>query len=516
MKPASMISKKIQLPEILLFAGVFAAILWAVYFSLVTISMPYQIELREGATQVMTEILLKGGNPFVYDNQPLAMNNYGIGYNLAVLPFAALFGNTLIAHRVVTFLFIVLSGSLGFLAVHKKSKSTSLALACAAFIMIGLIGRGSIGAFPSAMGVFLFLFAVLIPFFRSFDFTSLLVSVLISLFAFYTKAYFVLGFGVVASYLFLFVSKRKGIIYSLTFAFVFLLSLQAVRIIFPLYFVNTLIGNVSNTSLSSSHLLAQLKDLFFIFYPVLILFAIHLLWNIFEKKISFSKQVSLFTWDSPFFSASLNYFGYLFFCSLLAFLFILGRHIGSYLNYAYQLLIPTFFIWFQQEIAVREKLKLILVPVLLFNLFTWGQSLLSPAMLNQKDSKEWAQVYEYLHASSVILNSPTTVTEVMALGQMPMDSGQTAYYYAVEPFSENLLTGTTYDEFYNDGFRYVLLIDRMIEKQRFDLVITTKEKANFYHDKMLWDYYSPVDEIKVEMPQTGQVWTLVFWKPLVK
>lgn len=516
MKPMSLISPKKQFPEIFLFIGALAAVLWAVYFSLVTISIPYQIELREGTAQVMTEILLKGGNPFAFDNQPLSMNNYGIGYNLVVLPFATLIGNTLAVHRAVTFLFIILSALLGFLAVHKKNQSISLALACAAFIMVGLIGRGSIGAFPSAMGVFLFLFVVLIPFFRSFDFTGLLVSALISLFAFYTKAYFVLGFGVVVSYLFLFVSKKKSIVYGLIFASLFLLSFLATCYIFPLYFVNTIIGNVSNASLSSSHLTVQLKDLFFIFYPVLTLFVIHFLWNGFEKKISFSSQVNFLQLDGPFFIPPFNYFGYLFLCSLLAFVLVLGRHIGSYLNYAYQLLVPTFFIWFFQEVAVREKLKLILVLVALFNLFLWEYTLLNPSMLKQKDSKEWAQVYEYIHASSVTLNSPVTASELIALGQMPMDSGQTAYFYEVEPFSKNLLTGTTYNEFYDDGFRYMILIDRMIEKQRFDLVITTKEKANFYHDKMLWDYYSQVDEIQVDMPQTGQQWTLIFWKPLVK
>jgi hypothetical protein len=70
------------------FGGSLVLFSWFVYFSFSTIAMPYQIEYREGAAQVMTHILLMGGNPFSLEYQPLGMNNYGIGYNLLALPFA--------------------------------------------------------------------------------------------------------------------------------------------------------------------------------------------------------------------------------------------------------------------------------------------------------------------------------------------------------------------------------------------------------------------------------------------
>src|SRR6266496_3588052 len=95
--------------EILLLGSAAGSILWSIYFAVVTISIPYPIELREGASQVMTRFFLSGSNPFVLQNQPLAMNNYGLGYNLVVAPFAALLGNTLLVHRSVTFGFILFS-----------------------------------------------------------------------------------------------------------------------------------------------------------------------------------------------------------------------------------------------------------------------------------------------------------------------------------------------------------------------------------------------------------------------
>ena len=67
-----------QPSRILLFIGAIGSILWSVYFSVVTIFIPYQIEFREGTALVLTKILMGGGNPFSFENQPLGMTNYGL------------------------------------------------------------------------------------------------------------------------------------------------------------------------------------------------------------------------------------------------------------------------------------------------------------------------------------------------------------------------------------------------------------------------------------------------------
>jgi len=221
-------------------------------------------------------------------------------------------------------------------------------------------------------------------------------------------------------------------------------------------------------------------------------------------------------WSRPLFGRPLSFLLYSFLFSLLAFLFMLGPHTGSYLNYAFQLLVPTFFCWFFCEFGLAKKFNELFILVVLLNLFSWESKVLDPNKLKQKDSKEWARVSEYVRLSSTILNSPAVAAEVVTLGRIPMDSGQTSYFYTVEHFPDNLLTRTSYSEFYDDGLRYTLLIDHMIEKQRFDLVITTREKEAFYHEQILWDYYDVVDEIRVDMPQSNQQWTLVVWQPLIK
>lgn len=508
--------------SLFLLAGSILSILWSIYFSLVTIAIPYQIELREGSAQVVTRILLSGGNPYTLENQPLAMNIYGLGYNLAVLPFAALFGNTLLVHRSVTFAFIVLSAMMVFAVVYKIRKDVPLALIGSAFVMIGLIGKAGNGAFSSAMGVFLFLASVLIPFLYSNNKGSLVLSAILVLAAFYTKPYFVLAFGIVASFLFLFVSKKKGVLYALFFFVLLAASFVLVRLLFPLYFFNVLIVNSSMSWLSYAHMWNQLSNLFFRFWPMLLVSIIFLTKKQMEKKPELSgvqidkDLVNFLDWQSPLFKFAFDYCLYLFLCALLAFVFLLGRHMGNDMNYAYQLLIPTGLCWFGIKIDYGKKIPVLFTVLILINLFSWQGGLLDLGKLEQRNSKEWARFYSYIQSASNILNSQIEASEVVRLGLTPIDTGQTIVYYQVKPFPDNLLVDASYETIALDGFRYTKFIDQSIQKQKFDLVVSVKEKGVFYHIKRLGEYYSVVDEIELVMPQSSQRWTVLIWKPGLK
>lgn len=503
----------------LFFIGAVASMAWAVYFSMVTIFLPYQIEFREGAALVLTKIFLSGGNPFTFENQPLGMNNYGLGYNLTVLPFAMLFGNMLAVHRAVTFIFILLASLVVFWSAYKTSRDSSLALACAAFAMTGLIAYGGIGAFPSAMGTFLFLAVVLTPFNRSFDKTSLLTAVLVSIISFYTKPYFILGFGIVATYMFLFVSKKKSVIYAAIFSIMFAVSFIIVRVAFPLYFIDTVVGNISNTYKSSAHLMEQLIQLSLYFYPALTLALVLFFRELSLARESHSKPgifLNLASWDQPFIGYSINYSSYSLACSLAAFLFILGPHVGAYLSYAYQLLVPLFFLWLFQKIDRNNKYKIVVVLLVLFNLFVWEKQVLSPHMLRQEDPRKWTKLFKHVETSSNVLNSPVAASKLTELGLPLIDSGQTIYFYVIEPYPNYSLIGPSYADFQSAGLKYIESVDHAIEKQEFDLIMTTDGEASFYQESLISQYYFLDEKIVVEMPHTDRSWRIFIWRPLAK
>lgn len=508
--------------RILLFAGAIGSLLWSAYFSAVTVFIPYQIEFREGTALVLTKILMSGGNPFSFENQPLGMTNYGLGYNLVVLPFAMLFGNTLVVHRAITFAFILLVALVVYLSLNKSTREPALSLACSAFVMTGLIANGGIGAFPSAMGTFLFYVVVLVPFARSFDRAGLFTSVLVSLVSFYTKPYFILGFGIVASYLFLFVSKRKFLFYVARFLTLFAISFLIVRYLYPLYFIDTIVGNISNTYRTFEHLTEQLVLLLLYFYPALILALLIFFSGLFSKKESPSSDrdrgafFDIAAWDKPLLTHAADYISYSLFCSFLAFLFILGPHVGTDMYYAYQLVVPLFFYWLFERISLDAKFANVMALVIIFNLFLFGHKTISPKLLRQEDPKKWSRLIDAVASSSNVLNSPVVVANSVELGLTPIDSGQTIYFYAVQPYQERVWIGPSFDVFQTDGFQYIQSIEDSIKRREFDLVMTTDGEPSFYHEELLGEYYAIDSNIVVNMPHTNRTWKVYLWRPLPK
>ena len=507
----------------IIFWGIFILlILWVIYFIIVTISMPYQVEYREGAAPVMTQYFLKGENPFSVENQPLGMNNYGFVYSLFVLPFAALFGNTLAVHRAVTFLFIILASFLIFQTTTRLNRDRYFALLAAVFVAMGLAARGGLGAYPSATGEFIFLAAVLIPFNRSFDRPSLIVSTLLSLVAYYTKPYFVLSFGIVASYLFVFVSKRKGLFYSLLFVISSVLSFLLVRFVCKYYFIDTFVSNLTNTTINTfGSVTRQMLEFAGEFYPALIMSLILLFLNIGMpefKKLTFrgvANTLDLRSLDRPLVSRSINYPAYFFIFSSLTFMLVLGWNPGTYMHYIYQIMLPPFFLLLFQSIKPSTRLTLVSISLLLVNLALFGQLRFNPDFLQQRDSKDWARLYQSMDGSTRILNNPVITSEMVRRGIPPVDSGQTEIYYYIGHYPDNMLLGPNYQTLRDNGGQYRNSIRRSVIDVEYDKIYLTQGSGfPLLVPDAMDRHYSLTDTIPVAMPQVGQSWTVEIWEPM--
>lgn len=499
--------------------GAVLSILWSLYFARVILTTPYQIGYREGAPQVITSILLEGENFATLENQPLAYYVYGIGYNAVVLPFAKVFGNTLHIHRMVTFIFILLSSATSFWIVYRQTRKNSVALICSAFLVTAFMGWGGVGSAPSTMGTFLFLAALFIPYIRSFDTVGIALSALFALAAIHTKAYFILSFGIVAFYLFFFVSKKKSLGYILLFAILFAIAFAIIKIKFPLYFAILFLGNASYVFRTFKHLYTQIFWLIVYFSPILILTAT-MLWGELQKKnktISPSDTASvkyhILNLDAPLLEMRPDYYLCAFILSLLAFVIILGSHVGNYLAYSYELVVSTFIIWFLINFDQRKGFKVFSASVIILNLVCWQYITLNPNMLDQKSSVAWERLFSYLKPSLNILNSPTITSRLIELGIRPIDSGQTDYFYTMKPYADNPLIGIAYEEYYNDGVEYTQSINDSIARQEYDLIITTKDVDVFYDVNLIGEQYEMVDELILYMQQTEQKWVVQIWEP---
>ena len=510
------ILNKWQLSKLLLTFGVVLSILWSVYFMYRTILIPHQITNLEGAANVHTWFYLRGINPFTLEYQPIGITLYGFMYNLIVFPFAVWFGNTLVVHRSVNLVFILISSIIYYQVLFREKKNHLLALACSAFILIslsGIQGLGGISAYPAPTGTFFFIAAVFIPFLFSFDTKSLILSLILTLAGFYTKPYFILSFGIVVSYVFLFVSPQRGLIYGMTFLISILISIFFIKDVFPLYFVGTIWANVSQTIRSPEHLLSQLSSLTNTFSPLLIIIFLTNIVDgikIGEKKKAYSINFSI--WNEPLLGCSPGYILYAFGVTLLAFVTILGWHAPNPLGYAYQLVAPLFICWFFSRVISEKRTNLVASCLIIINILTWQSSIMSPTYLKNSSEKEWTRLLGYLDEVQTYIHPPMMVTDVMALGYAPMDSGQTIIFYTILPYPHTILTDIPYERIRTDGYGFTTSINRRIKNHGYDVIIIQKDKAQFFDTWILEENYKQVDEITVYLNFGGDT-TLQVWKP---
>ena len=75
------------------------------YIQVISIDAPQ--EYREDMFILTTKRLLDGKSIFTSDSMPNYTNAYGIGYSIAAVPFARIFGSSYVTHKAVAFLLIV-------------------------------------------------------------------------------------------------------------------------------------------------------------------------------------------------------------------------------------------------------------------------------------------------------------------------------------------------------------------------------------------------------------------------
>jgi hypothetical protein len=508
---------RIPLDRLLLLVVV-ALSAWVIFFAVVTAWMPYPIEFREGAAPVMTQFLLEGRNPYALDNQPLGTYHYGIVYSAIVLPLAALFGNGLLVHRVVTILFILLCAGLVGWSIFRGNRRLSVAAACGLLVAMALATRGGVGAFPGSLGTFLFLAVLIIPFRRSFDWPGLLWSTLLSLAAFYTKPYFVLALAIVVAYTFLFVSKQRALHHVLISAAAFLLSFIVVRRVFPLYFVYVIFTSYLDAGPSAPHLLTQIIRLNQEFFPTIALgFLILLaLWKSRSRITGTSGRLPAAGFRrpaEPLLAERMDYFGLAAAGSVLAFLLILGPHTGQFMTYAYQLVLPPLLIWLGLRLNLQGRMRWAIAPVLVLNLVWFGVVRLNPALLDLQHHRDWARLYRLIDHSQNILNSPVLVGEMIKDGKWPVDSGQSEYYYILtrEYAALGTLLGPDYEELHARGREYLDSIMASLRHGEYDLV-ALPIRYEIGIEEAMGSNYVKIRDLELDMPQTSEYWPVSIWK----
>ena len=508
---------------LILVLGLAFFIPWLANYSWTIISSPYPAEYREGSILLMTDFLIHGRNPFMLVNHPLMTNNYGFIYSLTVLPFAQLFGNTLAVHRAISILFIFASCILIVLTLLKLGTALPFAVAGGTIVMGCLLFSTTPLSRPDGLGQFFFLLAILFPVYRKFDAASLIISGAAGILAFLAKPYFVFAIGMVAAYAFLFVSKNRGLIYGCGVLGSLVILLYGMNLFLETYFLDVILSNAGNSSLTFTHMADQSILFLKVFLPILLLLPIASFTERFENGNRFPDgigdsgkptRLDLSHLNRPLFDFSTNYFGFYLLCSSMVVMFWLGRHSGAYMTYYFQLITPALVLYVFQPRDVFQKQPVLTVVLILVNLSLICFYLLFPNKLSRAQIKEWERLYQSLRTSRQVLNSPVLVSEMIRLGMLPTDSGQSEYYFNITPYPSNPFA-PDYKAVEKQGVDYLRSIRTRVSNQKYDQVMITFNKGftPFAGRALIDKYYDRFELIPISMPQTNQEWTIEISKP---
>jgi len=183
------------------------------------------------------------------------------------------------------------------------------------------------------------------------------------------------------------------------------------------------------------------------------------------------------------------------------------------MTYAYQIVLPPFILWLFQTLNSKSIFSTIAFCLLIGNILILDNILLNPSFLRQRDSVEWADLRNLIRNSRRIANCPAVASILIDTGILPIDSGQTEYYYNIKPYPDNKLFGPSYNTIKGNGITYRQSIRNAIIKREFDRIILTDGYPNLVSLDTLSQYYK-VKTITIDMPQVHQTWVIGIWEPI--
>ncbi len=481
---------------------------------------PYPLEYREGALLLSTSLLVKGGNPYDLIYQPEYTNIYGIFYPFVVYPFAKLFGATITVHRAVSSFFNLASCLVLFWVMRQMKFPLILASVGALVFYWHLLLGHNFVIRPDTLGLFLFLCSIVIPWRDQFSYKSLIVSLFLGILAFITKPYFVLSIAYVATYVFLFKSKKKAIKYSLL-SFIYLaVTVLLLNYFFETYFNNTIFVylNIRLAGTGFEYALGQLSNyiaqnlgILVILLAVKLLIGIHFIKSLSKNKgiqsLSKFTKVNLFDIRKPLLEIDFDYFVFCLILSLLAFYFKLGQFTGSWMGYTYHLISP-FLIIVGLRILKQLPAKALVVCLSIISL---NLLLVFPeSNLTNESSNQWKKVVALVSQHQNIMNSPAIAPILTEQGKKVYDSGHSEYFI-VGSEGQILNSPLPWNESVKQRHeQFIQEVDESLKNQKYDLLILTQNILP-YPEKVLKECYEYQETLPVDM--LANQWKLDVWKP---
>ena len=350
---------------------------------------------------------------------------------------------------------------------------------------------------PASCGLLIVLL-VLAKIRKSQSFSTILVTALGTILAFYTKQYFVYIVAPIFLFLLTNYGPKKALTYGLLFSGLFVLSALLISHIFPAYFYATILAQFYAVGGGWSHARSQLILFFNQYWPLIILLLIYL-WRRARKQISYSPEENLYLW-----------------VLLIAVLCLipLGRNTGSFLSYYYQLALPALIVIGLISLS-RLKSKaasaFFITGILIFSIFH-GEVLSYRSIYSAQALQRW------MFAKQIIVNiqGPKLIsTPILApvMGDsILLDNGHTECYVGLDRpsvlldslFSKRHIYFNTFKTYFDD-------INKQIVNKNYKLIVITKDFHPMIPQSILEAHYFKLNSI--DLQTGGQTWLTEFWVP---
>jgi hypothetical protein len=497
------------------------------------ITFPYPSEYREGTMIQTTNILLTGGNPYAIENQPQDTNTYGILYSIVCYPFAKIFGSSLQLHRAVSGIFILLSCLIVFLFARIEKLSFLPSLTVTLILYASLLYDVTPLVRPDSLGLFLFLLSLYLPLKYNYSLRSLLVSASIGVFASLTKTFFLLTYPFLGSYLFLFVSKKNGIIYSVLACIILIISALVMNLFCETYIANVFFNHINIASYASYDIKYMIHQLYFGLKSYLFILMIFVIaatsvllkwWKQIHKNntdhnllVSLLNSIDVRSFDSPLFRSDIKCTSYYLLCAVTVFCLSLGGHGGAWMSYFYQLISP-FFLLALLDITAYSSIHRSFLYLMLAGIINLGVFYIAvlPHYTSRQVQPQWQQIYELVSNNSNIFNSPAITPILQEQNKRVYDSGQAEYFgSSALPEKFSLISPYwTLDEKIAKALElYQRDVVEAVKSKKYDVIVITTNYpfAPFAAESILAQYYDRKTTLSAPMPHTKQEWTLDVW-----
>lgn len=519
------ILKKFQDSRPLVFVIIgFAVVIFIalLFVHLKIITFPYQLELREGNEQLTTYAFLHGINPYSIPDNPKYINIYGILFNLFMLPFASVFGNTLQLHRLLNGCLILLQVLIVIRVFRIKKVGWLATILAAGFIWLGELFFSTPLARPDALGGCLFLLAVFVPWLNKFDSKSLFFSAVLGVLSYQTKFYFFLSVVIIASYLFLFVSKQKAVIYALLSGILFVMAVFIIYKSFDTYFVNSLYVSSGSLAFNLVKMMEQvikfLRD-----YWGFFLFAFFLLKDLklgALKKNLTNIKLNLKGFAQPLLSDNFHFIKYSLAVTMLIVVLVLNN--GTSQVYYYHLVTPFLVFLALSGIDKHPHYRNWFCLIATMTLMTQTIENLKPDFM-PFDLTDWNKLETRISSSTQVLNSPLDVSILLDQNKPIAISGHTQFYFLFPNkrfflFPDPILMRMEGEKFISQmaskirGREYDFL--ETIENDNYEkFLIGERLDQSQSNQKFISAYYHQVEILTIPMAHTNEIWKIGIWEP---